>query len=202
MPRRLIRQGLLAACLTLGAGGALLADTLQKPDIPEQETRELTHFLQDAIGSASSFSDPFDAQVWLLDMGTRLKPYLPDPEERLELLKAVHREAKLAGLKPDLVLAVIEVESRFDRYAVSRAGAQGLMQVMPFWKHEIGRADDNLTDLDTNLRYGCRILQYYLKKENGHLARALARYNGSQGKTWYPERVMVAWRDRWFASDL
>ncbi len=188
-------------------GGALLAtisnaETVNKPPISENETRELADFLRKTINQASSFDDRFDAEVWLLDMGTRMEKYVPDPEQRLELLRAVHREAKQAGLKPDLVLAVIEVESHFNRYAVSRVGAQGLMQVMPFWKHEIGRPDDNLTDQDTNLRYGCHILQYYLQKENGHLARALARYNGSLGKTWYSERVMVAWKDHWFTSDL
>lgn len=170
--------------------------------VAAEEKHELARFLREAINSSESFADPFDAEVWLLDMATRLERYLPDPQERLYLLKAVHREARQAGLKPDLVLAVIEVESRFDRYAISRVGAQGLMQVMPFWKNEIGRPDDNLMDIDTNLRYGCHILQYYLTREKGHLARALARYNGSLGKHWYPERVMVAWKQRWFAGEL
>src|SRR5690606_5057031 len=126
----------------------------------------------------------FDAEVWLLDMSTRLAPFLPDPAERLALLRLVHAEARRAGLKPDLVLALIEVESRFDRFAISRAGAQGLMQVMPFWKNEIGRPNDNLTDLLTNLRYGCQILKFYMDKENGNWMHALARYNGSYGQSW------------------
>ena len=119
----------------------------------------------------------------------------------MELLRAVHREASKADLKPDLVLALIEIESRFDNYAISSAGAQGLMQVMPFWKKEIGRPDDNLTDINTNLSYGCRILQFYLQKEKGNWMHALARYNGSYGKYWYPERVMDAWRKRWFVNE-
>lgn len=202
MPRwqRLLTLLMLSGLLLAGTSAA--EETINKPPIPDSESRELADFLRKTINQASSFEDRFDAEVWLLDMGTRLEKYIPDPEQRLDLLHAVHREARQAGLKPDLVLAVIEVESRFDRYAVSRVGAQGLMQVMPFWKHEIGRPDDNLIDRDTNLRYGCHILQYYLQKENGHMARALARYNGSLGKTWYSERVMVAWKDRWFASDL
>jgi soluble lytic murein transglycosylase-like protein len=114
----------------------------------------------------------------------------------------VHHEASLAGLKPDIVLALIETESSFNRYAISSVGAQGLMQVMPFWKKEIGRQEDNLTNTHTNLKYGCRILQFYLKKEKGHLSKALARYNGSVGKTWYPERVMNAWRNRWYSGSL
>lgn len=171
-------------------------------DMAEAEHAELRAFLQDTISDADSFADRFDAEVWLVDMSNRLTPFMGDPKERLELLKAVHREAKRANLKPDLVLAVIEVESRFDRYAVSRVGAQGLMQVMPFWKKEIGRPDDNLTDVNTNLRYGCRILQFYMQREEGRWMQALARYNGSYGKYWYPELVLNAWRDRWYAGDL
>lgn len=188
---------LLVACL-LGAGsvdaGGLPRD--------EHERAEMRVFLKDAINKSDSFADRFDAEVWLLDMSTRLARYMPDPEERLELLRSIHREAKRAQLKPDLVLALIQVESRFDRFAVSRAGAQGLMQVMPFWKNELGKPQDNLTDNDTNLRYGCQILRYYMQKESGNWRTALARYNGSYGKDWYPARVMDAWRDRWYAGDL
>ena len=106
------------------------------------------------------------------------------------------------GLPPELVLAVIEVESHFDRFAVSRVGAQGMMQVMPFWKDEIGRPDDNLTHNPTNLEYGCRILQFYLQRENGNLHRALARYNGSVGQRVYSDKVYRAWRNRWRTEPL
>lgn len=186
------------------AAALLLAQAGYAGGLPrdEQERAEMRVFLQDAITRSDSFVDRFDAEVWLLDMSTRLAKYLPDPEERLELLRAIHREAKRAQLKPDLVLALIQVESRFDRFAVSRAGAQGLMQVMPFWKNELGKPQDNLTDNDTNLRYGCQILRYYMQKESGNWRTALARYNGSYGKDWYPARVMDAWRERWYAGDL
>lgn len=163
---------------------------------------ELRAFLKNTVTDAHSFNDRFDAEVWLVDMSARLSRFIDDPEQRLALLKAVHREAKKADLKPDLVLALIEVESHFDSYAISRVGAQGLMQVMPFWKKEIGRPQDNLTDIDTNLSYGCRILQFYLKKEQGNWMNALARYNGSYGQYWYPERVMDAWKSRWYAGDM
>lgn len=166
------------------------------------ERAALRTFLRQTIANADSFADRFDAEVWLLDMSTRLAPFLPAVDERLALLRHIHREARRADLKPDLVLALIQVESRFDRYAISRAGAQGLMQVMPFWKEEIGRPDDNLTDVVTNLRYGCQILRFYMDREEDNWTRALARYNGSLGKTWYPERVMDAWRERWYAGDL
>ena len=102
------------------------------------------------------------------------------------------------GLKPELVLSVIEVESNFNRFAISSAGARGLMQVMPFWLKEIGRPGDSLINMQTNLRYGCTILKYYLDKERGKLHAALARYNGSQGQGWYPARVNLAYQKRWY----
>ena len=168
---------------------------------PTAEQSELRQFLKNTIKDADSFEDRFDAEVWLVDMSGRLKRFVKDPEQRLTILRAVHREATLTGLKPDLVLALIEVESHFDSYAISKAGAQGLMQVMPFWKDEIGRPTDNLTHINTNLSYGCRILQFYLKKEKGNWPKALARYNGSYGKYWYPERVMDAWHKHWFLDE-
>ncbi|WP_426416534.1 lytic transglycosylase domain-containing protein [Aestuariirhabdus sp. LZHN29] len=163
--------------------------------------QELRTLLITTVNSADSFDDRFDAQVWLLDMSNRLQSRIPDHNRRLDLLRQIHREAIRAELQPELVIALIQVESGFNRYAVSSAGAQGLMQVMPFWKGEIGRPEDNLTDIATNLRYGCTILAYYLKKEKGNLIRGLARYNGSLGKTWYPERVMTAWYDHWYVHE-
>ena len=158
---------------------------------------ELRDILQATINQADSFADRFDAEVWLVDMSSRLERFITSDEERLNLLRLIHTEATLAGLQPELVLAVIQTESAFNQFAISRVGAQGLMQVMPFWKNEIGREDDNLTQVATNLRYGCTILSYYLDKEKGNLTRALARYNGSLGKTWYPERVLTNWERHW-----
>jgi len=149
-----------------------------------------------------AFEDQYDAQVWMLSMTTRLEPFIADPDERIALLKLVRQEAALSGLKPELVLAVIEVESRFDRFAVSSVGAQGMMQVMPFWKREIGREDDNLIDTATNLRYGCTILKYYLDKEKGNLHAALARYNGSTVYAAYPQLVFKAYRRHWKGGEL
>ena len=173
---------------------------IEKTD-PQALQAELRTFLKSTISQADSFDDRFEAEVWLIDMSGRLKRFIKDPKTRLQILRSIHREATKANLKPDLVLALIEVESHFDNFAISRAGAQGLMQVMPFWKKEIGRPDDNLTDIDTNLSYGCRILQFYLKKEKGNWMNALARYNGSYGQYWYPERVMNAWKRRWYLEN-
>lgn len=157
---------------------------------------ELRNLLKNHIEQASSFTDRFDAQAWLMLMDGRLEKYVKNPDQRLTLLRAVHREATAAGVKPELVLAVIEIESHFDRFAISPVGALGIMQVMPFWKNEIGRPDDNLIDLNTNLRYGCIILKHYLDVADGRLAEALARYNGSYGSYRYSAKVMDAW-DNW-----
>jgi soluble lytic murein transglycosylase-like protein len=159
---------------------------------------ELREVLRAAAGAANSFDDRFDAEVWLTDMSRRLERQVRDHDERVRILTRVHQEASIAGLEPELVLAVIDVESNFDRYAVSVAGALGLMQVMPFWKNEIGRPDDNLINLDTNLRYGCTILKFYLDKENGDLRRALGRYNGSLGRRKYPNKVITRLTEKWF----
>ncbi|MEH6471251.1 MAG: transglycosylase SLT domain-containing protein [Halopseudomonas sp.] len=151
--------------------------------------QELRQWLMTAVNQADSFEDRFDAEVWLMDMSNRIGRYVKDDQERLHILRSAHREARKAGLPPDLVLSVIHTESLFQRFAISVVGAQGLMQVMPFWKNEIGRPSDNLTEIDTNLRYGCTILAYYLKRSKGNISEALARYNGSYGKMKYPNKV-------------
>ena len=173
----------------------LIAGTAHGEQVPDPELREI---LREAASAADSFEDRFDAEVWLTDMSARLERQVRDADERMEILTRVHYEAGRAGLEPELVLAVIEVESNFDRYAVSVAGALGIMQVMPFWRDEIGRPDDNLIHLDTNLRYGCTILKFYLDKEKGDLRRALGRYNGSLGKRKYPNKVIDKLSRKWF----
>lgn len=184
---KLIIAGWLSAALAISTPA--IAD---QPSSTEAD-QTLVTLLKQAIEQSDSFEDKFDAEVWLFSKSSQLKRYIPDNEERLNLLRKIHHAATRAGLSPEVVLAVIQIESRFDHYALSYAGAQGLMQVMPFWKNEIGHPEDNLIDVDTNLRYGCTILKYYLDKEKGNLTPALARYNGSYGKTWYPEKVLVAW---------
>ncbi|XOZ34650.1 lytic transglycosylase domain-containing protein [Halomonadaceae bacterium KBTZ08] len=180
----MFRAVVLGLCLALA--GLSQAATTTEPD-PELRAK-----LREAVKASDSFEDRFDAEVWLVDMSGRTERWLDDHERRLRILRLVHREASRRGLSPEVVLAVIQVESGFDRFAISPVGAQGLMQVMPFWKEEIGRPDDNLTKIETNLVYGTTILAHYLDKEDGNLAKALARYNGSTGKTWYPERVFDA----------
>lgn len=158
---------------------------------------ELREKLRQTISQADSFVDQFDAQVWLVQKSEVLSRYIKDHDRRLFILKEVHHAATNANVSPEFVLAVIQIESMFDPYAVSSAGALGMMQVMPFWKKEIGRESDNLIDVRTNLKYGCTILKHYLDRAKGDWKEALARYNGSYGQYWYPEKVMVAWQKNW-----
>ena len=183
-----MRQSLLTiACL------AITASVTAEP-APDPELRDA---LRAAALTATTFHDRFEAEVWLKDMSARLGRRVPDPEERVHILRGVHREAARVDLPPELVLAVIDIESNFDRFAISYAGARGLMQVMPFWLDEIGRPDDSLFDIDTNLRMGCTILRHYYDKENGDLHRSLARYNGSLGSRRYSNKVLDRLRTRW-----
>lgn len=144
-----------------------------------------------------AFEDAQEARAWLEAMSSRLARRIPDRVAREELLLTVHYEAKRAGLDPQLVLGLIQVESAFRKYAVSSAGARGFMQVMPFWAKLIGTTEHNLFHLRTNLRYGCTILRHYLDIESGNLFRALGRYNGSLGKADYPNLVLHAWQGTW-----
>ena len=197
----LSRGSLTAATLALAFTALLVTGVRAQPQDAEELTA-LRGFLEQTINSADSFEDRYDAEVWLVDMSSRLSRYIDDPERRLSLLRDIHYAAARAKVPPELVLAVIEVESHFDRFAVSSAGAQGMMQVMPFWKNEIGRPDDNLTLTKQNLEYGCRILQFYLQREDNALHRALARYNGSVGSRKYSDKVYRAWRNHWRTEPL
>jgi soluble lytic murein transglycosylase-like protein len=145
------------------------------------------------------FKTPLDKARWLAAMDLRLPlKHKPDYRSRIEFLKTVHYEATRAGLDPQMVLGLIEVESGFNKYAVSSAGARGYMQVMPFWTDLIGDGDARkLFDMRTNIRMGCVILRYYLDLESGDLNMALGRYNGSRGKPEYPNAVTAAWKRNW-----
>jgi soluble lytic murein transglycosylase-like protein len=170
-----------------------------------QEREHLSAMMRNRLAAAVGdrpaprlvFKRSEDGERWLSVMSERLARRIPDRKQRLELLRTIHFEALRAGLDPQLVLGVIEVESGFRKYAVSRAGARGYMQVMPFWTAEAGRPRDNLFHLRANLIYGCWILRRYLDQEKGDYWRALGRYNGSLGKPRYPDTVLAAWKGRW-----
>src|SRR3984885_14759357 len=169
----------------------------------QQRDPELKALLQKIIGDTDCFADKFDSEVWYKSMEPRLARLVPTHEARVEILNHVYCEAKRdpsLQLPPGLVMALIEVESRFDRWAVSSAGAVGLMQVMPFWPEQLGMHRYELTRIGPNVQMGCAILRYYLKQERNNFARALARYNGSVGRRDYSDAVLYRW-SRWTGAD-
>lgn len=191
---RVVRCMLGALCLLLSSLAYAGAQAEEKLSVSVQTA------LASAIADRSALrliGEPAQVQAWLAEMSSRLASRMPDPEQRREFLTTVQYESSRAGLDPQLVLAVINHESAFRKYAISSASARGYMQVMPFWVRLIGTADHNLFHLRTNLRYGCVILRHYLDIEKGDVVRALARYNGSLGRFEYPNTVLGLLESRW-----
>jgi soluble lytic murein transglycosylase-like protein len=187
---------LALCCLLLSASHAHAGAQIYTP-LSASVRAMLQQSISDEAAPRNSFTTQYEADSWLGDMSRRLEKRMPDKKSRMDFLNTVHYEAKRAGLDPQLVLGLIEVESRFNKYAVSQAGARGYMQVMPFWVKEIGVKGQDLFHLRTNLRYGCTILRYYLDIEKGDYYRALGRYNGSLGRPEYPNLVRAAWKGHW-----
>ncbi|WP_239423948.1 lytic transglycosylase domain-containing protein [Snodgrassella communis] len=195
------RRRLLLAGSAAMLGVAMPRMALAGAQREETLSDDVTSIMRNAVNNANPprliFASPTEASRWLNAMSTRLTPYVPDEYARKRLLTNIQYEAMRAGLDTQVILGLIEVESRFRQYAISGVGARGLMQVMPFWVKQIGRPEHNLFDIRTNLRYGCTILRYYRNRENGNMARALARYNGSLGRTTYSNAVIGAWQRHW-----
>ncbi len=192
---------LLALGALLGAGSAQAGNQLYEP-LAASAQAALHAAVADQAPLDPSFERNPERARWLEEMSRRLAKRIPDPAYRSELLRAVHYEATRAGLDPQLVLGLVQVESGFRKYAVSSAGARGYMQVMPFWVKLIGNSETNLFHMRTNLRFGCTILRHYLDIEKGDLYRALGRYNGSLGRPEYPNLVRGAWENNWSYPDL
>ena len=185
----------LLCCVPLAALAAPAPDAQREP--------ELKGAVQHAIDQAECFEDRYDSAVWYKMMEPRLRKKVPDRDERMAILKNVFCEASRNGevrIPPGLVMAIIDIESSFNRYAVSYAGAVGLMQVMPFWPESLGMRRHQLIRSAENIRMGCAILRFYLLREKNNIARALARYNGSTGKRWYSDKVTDQWT-RWNGAD-
>ena len=169
-----------------------------------QEDPELRAVVQQAISEAQCFADKYDSAVWFTLMEPKLRRYVRDEDERLQILQTVYCETHRGGatlLPPGLVMAVLDVESGFNRWAVSSAGAVGLMQVMPFWPERLGMRRYELTHIEPNLHMGCAILRFYLDTERRDVRKALERYNGSIGHRDYPDRVIVRWTTYWRGAD-
>jgi soluble lytic murein transglycosylase-like protein len=181
----------------LSAGGAQAGAQRYEP-LSDSVRSALAAALVDRSAPEPRYASTMEKVDWLAEMSARLPVrHKPTHRERVEFLQMVRYEAQRAGLEPELVLGLIQVESGFRRHAISHAGARGYMQVMPFWTRLIGDGDPSgLFDSRANLRYGCTILRHYLDIERGDLYRALGRYNGSLGRPEYPNAVLSAWR-RW-----
>ena len=192
-------RALLLACVLMAASPAAFAGAQIYEPLSASVRAALNKAISDQAVPYLAFQTEAEARAWLTVMSARLAKRMPDQVAREEFLVTVHYEAKRAGLDPQLVLGLIQVESAFRKYAVSTAGARGYMQVMPFWVKLIGGpdSDHNLFHLRTNLRYGCTILRHYLDIEQGDLFRALGRYNGSLGRAPYPNSVLEAWNANW-----
>jgi soluble lytic murein transglycosylase-like protein len=173
------------------------ANNIQYEQLTASTQTVIFHGISDQAVSYTEYASVADNIAWLVSMSRRLEKYIPDSLEREEFLRTVFYEATRAGLDPQIVLSVIQVESGFKKYAVSHAGARGYMQVMPFWVGVIGHQDHNLFHLRVNLRYGCTILRHYLDQEKGDYFRALGRYNGSLGEAAYPQLIFNKWQTTW-----
>lgn len=177
------------------ASTLVLASSASANQREEQLSYAVATSLQKQIGApfgSLSFRARMDSSEWVAQALGMVKN-LPS-EERRPFLELVHYEATRAALDPWLVLALIKVESGFKRYATSPVGAQGYMQIMPFWRKYIGTNNQSLFDPATNVRYGCTILRHYIQIERGNVVRALARYNGSLGRTTYPDLIFAVWK--------
>ena len=181
----------------LAAPGAVFAGAQVYEPLAASVQAAMSKAVSDHAPRTSAFKSKLDEVEWLTAMSRRMDLRVRDHDSRIAMLKSVHYEASRAGLDPQLVLGLIQVESGFKKYAVSTAGARGLMQVMPFWVNLIGAKGDNLFDMRKNIRYGCTVLRHYLDLEKGDLYRALGRYNGSLGKPEYPRAVEAAWKNQW-----
>lgn len=194
------RQVLLAAA----AAAALAPEARAGGQVEEPLAHAVRSALSAAVADAAPPTPSFDTTEqrllylrWLGAASDRLKKRVPSYDTRIEFLRTVWYESKRKGLDPTLILGLIQVESAFRKYAISRVGARGYMQVMPFWARLIGDGDvSRLFHMQTNLRFGCVILRHYLDRERGDQFMALGRYNGSRGRAEYPNLVFGA-RRQW-----
>jgi len=164
----------------------MIQKSVGNPELQPEEKKRLRHDLQVKQDEPTDF----DQVGWLKDMRQLIAKQVADEHEAETIARWVYVYSRRFDLSPELVLAVIAVESQFDHFAVSNVGARGLMQVMPFWKEELGSKSDNLFAIETNIRYGCAILHMYMDRYHG-LERALAAYNGSLGSRRYPKKIMA-----------
>ncbi|MDZ7937645.1 MAG: lytic transglycosylase domain-containing protein [Rhodoferax sp.] len=204
LTRRKGLQHVLALCGSLGFVEPARAGAQREEPLIDSVRTALSAAIGNTAPPEPVFADTEGRLAylrWLGAMSERLRRQKPDWQTRKEFLQSVWYESKRAGLDVSLVLGLIQVESAFRKFAISRVGARGYMQVMPFWTRVLGDGDaGKLFHMSTNLRFGCVILRHYLDTERGDMYMALGRYNGSRGKPQYPNAVAAA-RKRWEYQD-
>jgi soluble lytic murein transglycosylase-like protein len=201
------RRDCLLAAGSLGLGclpvAAHAGGQLEEP-LADSVRGALSAAIANSAPPVPEFSD-FQKRLaylrWLGASSDRLHKRKPDLQTRIEFLQTIWYETRRAGLDTTLVLGLVQVESAFRKFAISRVGARGYMQIMPFWSRLIGDGDPSrLFNMQTNLRFGCVILRHYLDRERGDTFMALGRYNGSRGKAEYPNAVYAAAKN-WAHAD-
>ena len=187
----------LIATLLLVCASAAWAGAQKEEQLSSSVKALMQKSISDDAAPRLVFANDADGLVWLTDMSRRLQQKMPDPQLRMDFLRTVNYEASRAGLDPQLVLGLIQVESGFKKYAVSPVGARGFMQVMPFWPRSLGVENRLFGNVEFNVRLGCEILAFYMLHERNDYRRALARYNGSTGRREYPDLVLGRLSSRW-----
>ena len=194
----MIRIILIAVTVVLAAPSQAHAGGQLEEPLMDSVRTALSSAIANQAPPIPEFADTESRLKYLRWLGTasdRLKRKKPEWNVRREFLQTVWYESRRAGLDVALVMGLVQVESNFRKFAVSRVGARGYMQVMPFWVRVLGDGDaSRLFHLQTNLRFGCVILRHYLDRERGDLFLALGRYNGSRGQAAYPNAVLAARR--------
>jgi soluble lytic murein transglycosylase-like protein len=195
MPRTRIGLLVASAMLTtsIGVGGAPPdPDFVSTPAAKDRSAVDLAAATDAAGDAVERGSEPaavpaagVEAQIY--SRLSRRHTALP-LRERVALAHTIVREARAQGLDPDLVLAVIEVESGGYHLAVSSVGALGLMQILPTTGEELAgklgiawHGDDTLFDPTTNVKLGTAYLRE-LADRYGDVSIALAAYNWGPGR--------------------
>ena len=200
----LVRGKFVAKAITHSMIIMCIATAVINPSYATQTSTELSVLespvivaLREATRDIIEPTQQIETLTWLSEMSRNIEKRVPDDFYRIRLVQTVLEEANRVDVDPQLVLAVMAIESNFNRYAESGAGAQGLMQVMPFWKKELGSENDDLFNPRVNIRYGSKILKHYLDRYSPSIPRALAAYNGSLGRSFYYEKVLKRLEKSW-----
>ena len=179
----------------------------------EAQTKDLQHTLEEvaSTGFLDELSDAREAERLGVALALGHAANMMPPDDQRRVLAAIVRAARRHGLDPLLLASVIQVESRFNPYAISTAGARGLMQLMPdtaSWLLDRELKPDALYSGPLNIELGSAYLRQLMERFDGDLTQALLAYNAGPGvarslvrnsKSWkrlqvYPQAVLAEYR--------